>query len=402
VTRCAEITWLDRIGIPVFSATRPDAAEVVVTAGKGRSAAEARAGALMESIEQAVAERSIAAIVERGDIRWETARQAVREGGFPLGAFCPTVGRRLDADERVAWIVARDMINATEVLVPAELVMFPCPPEFSCGIWGSTTTGLASGNTWDEAVLHGLCEVLERNAVSFEIIAPSSLLVVPDSLPYDAATMFTAIREVGLNIWLRAIPSDLGACFCCMIADDEFLSPLACNGGYGFHPVAAIAAVRAIAEAAQSRLSFIQGARDDLGSEHIFLGDMSDSQREAYRHELIYRYSRDEQKMFFSSMATVPARSPTTMLAELAEKCQRYGLGHILVYQYPDIAAPFTVVRVVLPYAECFVQETMRVGPRLAAFVDSLRKAKGGELFQPARNFQSLFSLAQQATAFIL
>lgn len=375
VTRCAEVTWLDRIGIPVYSATRPAAAEVVVTAGKGCAPDEARAGALMEGIEQAVAEQSVSAVVRSGHVQWKTARQVVQGGGFPLGAFCPIVGQPLDCDERLAWIVARDLATTTELLVPAELVLFPCPPEFSCGIWGSTTTGLASGNAVDEAVLHGLCEALERDAMSFETIAPSSRLVHPSSLPAEAAALLGNIRAAGLRVWVRAIPTALGVCFCCMIADDDFLSPLACNGGYGFHPVTAIAAIRAIVEAAQSRLSFIQGARDDLGSEHAFLDKKSNADLLTYRHKLISRYSDDKEAVSFPDLPTTPEESPGVMLATLLAKCERNGFGRVAVYQYPDIAAPFKVVRVIVPYAECFAQGTVRVGPRLAAFIDSTRKA---------------------------
>ena len=40
--------------------------------------------------------------------------------------------------------------------------------------------------------------------------------------------------------------------------------PLGLNGGFGCHPHRSVAFVRAVAEAAQSRLSFIHGGRDDL------------------------------------------------------------------------------------------------------------------------------------------
>ena len=58
ISRVTEVTYLDRIGIPVFVAIRPDAQprSVCVSAGKGLTAADARIGAYMEAIELAWAE----------------------------------------------------------------------------------------------------------------------------------------------------------------------------------------------------------------------------------------------------------------------------------------------------------------------------------------------------------
>src|ERR1700761_3207352 len=56
VTRVADITGLDRIGIPVYSAIVPDSADnISVYNGKGRRPIDAKAGALMEAIERQTA-----------------------------------------------------------------------------------------------------------------------------------------------------------------------------------------------------------------------------------------------------------------------------------------------------------------------------------------------------------
>ena len=58
VTRIADITGLDRVGIPVFSAIRPSASQgaVSVHSGKGTTAVEAKVSAMMESFERYSAE----------------------------------------------------------------------------------------------------------------------------------------------------------------------------------------------------------------------------------------------------------------------------------------------------------------------------------------------------------
>src|SRR6266852_5774176 len=56
ITRCADVTGLDSVGIPVYCAIRPRARNVQVSNGKGVSPDEANVSALMEAIELAHAE----------------------------------------------------------------------------------------------------------------------------------------------------------------------------------------------------------------------------------------------------------------------------------------------------------------------------------------------------------
>src|SRR3954464_11269314 len=51
ITRLGNITGLDRIGIPVAVAVRPNSRSVSVSQGKGRELAQAMASALMEACE---------------------------------------------------------------------------------------------------------------------------------------------------------------------------------------------------------------------------------------------------------------------------------------------------------------------------------------------------------------
>ena len=58
ITRVADLTGLDWVGIPVWMAVRPNSYSLTVSQGKGVLSAEARIGAAMESLEAYVAERS--------------------------------------------------------------------------------------------------------------------------------------------------------------------------------------------------------------------------------------------------------------------------------------------------------------------------------------------------------
>src|SRR5690242_848779 len=51
ITRVAEVTWLDRIGIPVFQAIRPNSRNISVSQGKGVTRALAKVSGIMEAVE---------------------------------------------------------------------------------------------------------------------------------------------------------------------------------------------------------------------------------------------------------------------------------------------------------------------------------------------------------------
>ncbi|MFT7675957.1 MAG: YcaO-like protein with predicted kinase domain, partial [Gammaproteobacteria bacterium] len=57
ITRIANVTGLDRIGIPVVMVCRPNSRSVAVSQGKGLTLDAAKASGLMESVESWHAER---------------------------------------------------------------------------------------------------------------------------------------------------------------------------------------------------------------------------------------------------------------------------------------------------------------------------------------------------------
>ena len=68
-----------------------------------------------------------------------------------------------DRDRPMPWYEGFDIISNEEIFVPAHAVFHPLPPRF-LGPFRTSTNGLASGNTFEEAVFHALSEVIERDA----------------------------------------------------------------------------------------------------------------------------------------------------------------------------------------------------------------------------------------------
>ena len=73
----------------------------------------------------------------------------------------------IDADKKdISWVMAADARNDEECLIPANAVYHPYFTENGFSLFKSSTNGLASGNVIEEAVFHGITEVVERDAWS--------------------------------------------------------------------------------------------------------------------------------------------------------------------------------------------------------------------------------------------
>ena len=83
-------------------------------------------------------------------------------------AALPRAAGRALGDARILWVEARELMGGGTVFVPHELVTcrLYSPDPAGSGFFQATTNGLASGNHWLEAVLHGLYEVVERDAIA--------------------------------------------------------------------------------------------------------------------------------------------------------------------------------------------------------------------------------------------
>ncbi len=264
VTRVANVTGLDYIGIPVVVTARPLARSLSVQQGKGLSVDAAKASAVMESVESHSAQRRAREAV------WFSRREvAGTEHALPRHLL----RRRLAPDRRIPWVDGFDLLRSRPSLVPEELVQtdFSDPVPEGHGWFAASSNGLGAGNTETEALLHALCELVERDAFTLWCHAPPDRRAAtrfdPEALPdSDVAWLrrqFEAAR-IALEVW--DITSDIGIpAFYCEIDDPDGRAPrLGRFGGVGCHPSAAVALCRALCEAAQSRLTFIVGSREDL------------------------------------------------------------------------------------------------------------------------------------------
>lgn len=270
VTRLANLTGLDRIGIPVYQATRPNARSLSVSQGKGLDVVSAKVSALMESLEGHHAEHA------RCLVRLETYRALARQARVadPERLSLARSGR-FHPDATLPWAEGRDVETDEPVFVPFELVHanYTVPRVPGSGAFAPSTNGLASGNHKTEAVLHGLCELIERDAETLWHLGGEKVLaetrVALDSIDAPACRrLIEQFRDAEIDVMIWDMTSDVRvACFGAVIFDpqaDADLYPYPGADGSGCHPDRGIALCRALTEAAQSRLTAIAGSRDDL------------------------------------------------------------------------------------------------------------------------------------------
>ena len=375
ITRVTDTTRLDRVGIPVFASIRPGAIEgsLCVNAGKGLRLQEAQVGAYMESIEFALAElRNTALQPYSLTARDLEAHPAVR---YRLVDLCPRWGVRIEPDQPIACVDALDEVTGETVPLPAELVFHPYPENPGASIYGTSTNGLASGNSPREASVHALCEVIERHVQTFHSIKSSTMLVDMDEAPSTIAPLLEKIGSAGLRLVLRYAegPGRLPF-FNAFMLEEANESTIAIVQGMGLHPRKEIAAVRAITEAAQSRLTFIHGGRDDITQWMDAL-----SPGECRMRVLSNRRSRaaiqdSTLRIEYSSIpdrrddtSTIPEawRTLTSILLDRLAK-------QILSVELTQPGDPLSVVKIVVPGLEYYEPFLKRTGPRLLQYIDEL------------------------------
>ncbi|GAA4011042.1 YcaO-like family protein [Allokutzneria multivorans] len=356
ITRVTDTTWLDSIGIPVFASIRPSATpgSLCVNAGKGVRPEEARVGALMEAIEFARAEYGARTVEVFDSTPHEVASQPGAE--FDFVDLCPLLGKEVDPHGRLVCVMAEDIVDGTEIALPAELVFSPYQENPGQRIFGTSTNGLSSGNTVEEATVHGLAEVIERDVNAFNHIADRSRLVELDSPPPEVAELIAKVEAAGLRAVLRYTPNEFGLPYVAgFILEPEDDMPIAIAHGAGLHLVRDIAAVRGLCEAAQSRLTGIHGGRDDL------LAGGRYAPRDGDVAALRARVTDAKDAVRYSEIPTHLVTSIESALDLLMKSLRRQAYRVVLT------AGPLAVVRVIVPGLESLTHGLHRVGPRLAA-----------------------------------
>ncbi|MFO1056330.1 MAG: YcaO-like family protein [Dongiaceae bacterium] len=358
VTRLANISGLDYLGIPIFAAVRPNGRSLSVAQGKGLDEGAARVSALMEAVEFAHAEEIRAPIIAGSFERLRRRHRVAALDRLPRAA-----GRRLPAGREIAWIGGTILADSSPVLVPFEMVHLDLtlPRRSDAGYFVQGSNGLASGNHAIEAICAGLCELIERDAFSLWLCRGSverarrriDLATVDDADCADLIALLSG-REMSVAVWDAT--TEIGVpTFLCRIRETtrNDRSRLGAFWGSGCHPAPGIALARAITESAQTRLTFVAGARDDLRP--------VDYREDPARALLDHLQDLWDARQGPRSFSEVPSLATPTLAGDLAvlnARLLRSGFPEVIVVDLtrPELGIP--VCRVIVPGLEASHQSS--------------------------------------------
>jgi YcaO-like protein with predicted kinase domain len=363
ITRLGNITGLDRIGIPVAVAVRPNSRSVSVLQGKGLDFPQAMASALMEACESFHAE-------EIGPLRRAPYRDLVRSASVVDPATLCAGIRHFDSAAAISWVEGYDLLRSEPCWVPADIVHtdYTLP---RLGYFLAGSNGLASGNHLTEAINAALYELVERDAVALWTPQPLrrraacalDLTSVDDPDCRALLSRYEA-AEIAVRAW--NVTTDVGiAAFLCEIRDLSAGDPQRATRfhGSGCHADRAVALVRALTEAAQTRLTYIAGMRDDL-----LPAGYSATPNDELRDALLDALAREIVAIPFAAVPNFAADDLVEDLRRALGGLSAAGIDRVIAVDLtrPDLMIP--VVRLVIPGLEWDSHHpNYRPGPRACA-----------------------------------
>lgn len=393
ITRIANITHLDRLGIPNCSVVLPGTEDYIwVYSGKGFTMRQARTSGIMEAVERY---SSLPSSYERQVIRGSYSELSKKYNIVTPDDICEPLSVQYNSDMIMDYVMGFDLVSHEQILVPAALVLFRYTQDgrainpFSF----SHTNGLASGNVLEEAICHALCEVVERDASSLADLRSSAfpfhlmkiltnkfkesgyvvneitsdvMVDDPDLFPMlnlegnisqEAGELVNRFRAANISLQIKEITSDVNiptfnaASVEWLTHDYGYLAE-----GTGTHPDARIALVRAITELAQTRVANIQGARDDLRKIN-YIGENSEDKR-------LWQFMNSDRKVLFSEVESHYNQNILDDIRLILRNLKAVGLKQAIVVDLtvPQIGIP--VVRAVVPGLETFKFTKSVVGQR--------------------------------------
>jgi ribosomal protein S12 methylthiotransferase accessory factor len=360
ITRLGNITGLDRIGIPVAVAVRPNSRSVSVSQGKGLDLTQAMASALMEAIEGFHAE-------EVGEGRRASYRELVADRDVVDPSTLCTTGRSFDADAVISWLRGFDLLRQEPCWVPAEIVHTDYTRPLD-GYFLAGSNGLASGNHPVEALSSAICELVERDAVAawhasgIRARAQRALDIASVDDP-DCRALLAKYDKAGVAVQLWNVTTDVGvAAFICDIREPSAGEPrrLRRFHGAGCHPDRVIALARALTEAAQTRLTYITGIRDDL-----LPSEYEESPTADIVDALLDALCRECEPNSFGGVPTVANKDLREDLRWELERLRSVEISRVIAVDLtrPEFRIP--VVRVVIPGLDGDIRHPHYVpGPR--------------------------------------
>ena len=414
ITRISNITFMDRLAVPNFSAVLPGTEDIIwVYSGKGATIPDAKASALMEAVERySSLPSSYARTFVRGT--YSEVFKSYNKVLHPSEVIEPVNPRFSEKECTIDFMTGLDLLSNETVLIPAEIALYRYhPKDGDISVFSQFhTNGLASGNVLEEAVCHALCELIERDAVSIADLCASCIPYtiienIIDSLKnehaegYDLTSTivgnkfvddqsifrdvdiseilneFKPIKnlvkrfsDVGIPLYIKditqkdiGIPTFVASSIEWITEDYGYFAK-----GYGAHPDSRIALIRAITEVSQTRAVNIQGSRDDLKKVEYKAHD------EIYNRKWQFMPHSDSSvaraninqtnTIKFSEVSTNENDDILKDINLILDRLKMAGLKRAIIVDLTDPTIGIPVVRAIVPGLETFEVTNSIMGRR--------------------------------------
>ena len=364
ITRITEITHLDRIGLPVFSAIRPTSQDgaISIYGGKGISSEHAKASAMMEGFERYSAEKQCENLVT-GTV------SEISSKGNTIDVESLNLPKDFKKENieliNLEWNICHDLISGDDYYVPSNAIYHPYVLEDnSCqSLFKSNTNGLASGNSLEEAILHGMFEVIERDAWSiFELTHKNYKQIDLDSIESETVNdAISKFSENDIKIKLMDFTADVNIPTIAASADDTLLKDAGLlTLGIGTHLDPEVAVLRALTEVAQSRATQIHGAREDT----VRADFARTAGYERMKRINKYYFQEEDEKIRLSDIENRSTDSITKDIDIVLDELKSNEIEHVLYYDLTRPELNVNVVRVIIPTMELYSIDPSRAGYR--------------------------------------
>jgi ribosomal protein S12 methylthiotransferase accessory factor len=384
LTRIADITYMDKLYIPNYSCVLPGTEDYIwVYSGKGPTKKHAKVSAIMESIER------YSSLPTNYTRKFITGTFNELKESYNLlhpDDLVEPLTFDFQNDMLMDYVEGYDIINKENILVPAALALFRYTPNsLSLNPFAfHHTNGLASGNVFEEAVCHALCEVIERDAISLAQLRASAIpfhilskihhnlriqgyhinsiskeqFIDDNSLYQDVkiceednfqpvTNLIKKFKKFNIRLIIKDITTDIkiptfnAACVEWISHDYGYLAE-----GHGTHPDKRIAILRAITEVSQTRAANIQGARDDLRKIHY--NDNNTDDKNAWQ------FMSSQRTINFSDIITYQNEDILDDIKLIIKFFKEVGLNKAIIVNLTNPKIKIPVVRAIVPGLETF------------------------------------------------
>lgn len=247
-----------------------------MTSGKGLTDVQAKTSALCESIEryatvfQGYEPHILASAEALGDeaippnacMLFSEAQYAEREARNVNADGFTRIPEPLHPEQRLWWSPVWSLSGDEKKYCPTAYLYFHSEAlEDSVGTYScfSDSNGVATGSTYQEAVLQGLLELIERDSVALWWY-PRTAVARVDLASFESDFLERCVRyhqKIGRELWALDLTSDLGIPTFAGVSR-KVTGEQQIIMGFGAHPDARIALQRAVAETNQLLCGFVE------------------------------------------------------------------------------------------------------------------------------------------------